>query len=73
MNSPLLMEHPWIALLGWFPPAYLIGLIRTWGNSDYDVVAFEVFFGMAVTVPGFFWWPLNLFNRLRRDKARRLA
>jgi hypothetical protein len=72
VNSPLLMKHPWIALLGWFPPAYLIGLIRTWGNSDYDVVVCDLF-DLTVTVPGFFWWPLNLFGRLRRDKARRLA
>jgi hypothetical protein len=73
MHSPLLLKHPWIALLGWFPPAWLIGLIRLWGNSDYDVVVFEVFFGMEVTVPAVPWWPSNLFRRLRRDRARRGA
>lgn len=72
MHSPLLLKHPWIALLGWFPPAYLIGLIRLWGNSDYDVVVADLF-DLAVTVPGFFWWPSNLFRRLRRDRARRGA
>lgn len=72
MNSPLLQRHPSLALLGFFPPAYLIGVVRTWGNSDYDVVICDLF-DLAVTVPAVPWWPLNLFNRLRRDKARRLA
>lgn len=72
MNSTLLRDHPSLALLGWLPPVYLIGLIRLWGNSDYDVVVCDLL-DLAVTVPGVPWWPLNLFNRLRREKARRLA
>ena len=28
----LLNRHPALALLGWFPPVYLVGIIRNWGK-----------------------------------------
>jgi hypothetical protein len=68
----LLIRHPWIALLGWFPPVWLAGLVRLWGNDDYDVVVADLF-DLAVTVSAVPWWPLNLYGRLRRDAKRRRA
>jgi len=73
MNSPLLLKHPWIALLGWFPPAYLIGLIRTWGQPEYQVTLIDLFdIGVTAGLASL-WWPSRLYSRLRRDKRRRLA
>lgn len=67
----MLDKHPWIALLGWLPPVYLIGLIRVIGNDDYDVVVGDLF-DLAVTIPAIPWWPQNLYNRKRREKERRM-
>ena len=65
----LLRRHPWIALLGWFPPVYLAGVIRTWGQPEYEVTLIDLF-DIGVTVPAAPWWPLSLFNRMRRDRKR---
>lgn len=64
MTNSMLIRHPWIALLGFFPPVYLVGVIRTWNRPEYDVAVFEFFF-LEVTGSACFWWPINLFNRLR--------
>lgn len=64
-----LRKHPWVALLGWLPPAWLIGVVRTWGKDEYDIVVADLF-DLAVTVPGAPVWPVLLYRRLRRDQAR---
>lgn len=68
----LLARHPWVALLGWFPPVYLIGLIRTWGRPGYDVTLIDLF-DIGVSMPSSPWWPCVLFSRLRRDAKRQRA
>jgi hypothetical protein len=65
-----LSRHPWVALLGWLPPVWVIGVIRVWGNPEYEVILIDLF-DIGVTMSAAPWWPLNLFNRKRRDKAGR--
>lgn len=60
-------RHPSIALLGFLPPIWLIGIIRLWGSPLYVVTLFD-FFGFGPAMSSVPWWPLALFNRLRREK-----
>lgn len=52
-------KRPWIALLGWFPPIYLGGLIRNWGKPwcTWD----GGFFPISSPLP-VFWWPTKLYQ-----------
>lgn len=60
----ILARHPRAALLGWFPPVYLI---RTWGRPGYAVTLIDV----GVSMPSSPWWPCVLFARRRRHAAKR--
>jgi hypothetical protein len=68
----LISRHPWVALLGWFPPIYIIGVIRTWGRPEYEVTLIDLF-DIGVTAPAAPWWPLHLFNHKRREREMRRA
>lgn len=56
------MSRPWFALLGWFPPAYIIGLFvnarKPWVHSDWG-------FDIGGNTP-IFWWPTRLYRHRQR-------
>jgi hypothetical protein len=66
----ILREHPWVALLGLFPPFYLIGVIRTWGKPEYDVTLVDLI-DVGISMSAAPWWPINLYRRMRRDRRWR--
>jgi len=57
-------ERPWIALLGWFPPIYLVGLFvhsgKPWVHSDW-------LFDLGGNTP-IFWWPTRLYRYQKRQR-----
>lgn len=56
-------ERPWIALLGWFPPIYLVGLFA---HHNKPWVFTSGWLGGNTPI---FWWP----TRLYRHQQRRLT
>lgn len=63
---PLTERHPWIALLGWFPPVYVAGLFasskKPWVNRDF-------FFGLDDNTPTF-WRPTRLYKHRKWQRSR---
>lgn len=60
-------QHPWVALLGWFPPIYLVGLFanhnKAWVHDNW-LLGF-----MGGNTP-IFWWPTRLYQYQKRRMAR---
>lgn len=56
-------RHPWIALLGWFPPVYFVGLFV---NHDKPWVHHDWLFGVLGGNTPIFWWPTRLYRHLKR-------
>ncbi|HYG83271.1 MAG TPA: hypothetical protein VD907_00135 [Verrucomicrobiae bacterium] len=52
-------RHPWIVLLGFFPPIYVLGVIRYWGRSwcMWD----GGFFPISSPLPTL-WWPIRMYQ-----------
>ncbi len=63
---PLTERHPWIALLGWLPPVYLVGLFansrKPWVHSDW-------LFDIGGNTP-IFWWPTRLYRHRKWQRSR---
>jgi hypothetical protein len=62
----MIYRHPWIALLGWFPIIYPLGVIRNWDKPWCNDGGF---FGIALSFP-VFWWPTKLYRRIKWEKER---
>jgi hypothetical protein len=59
-------RHPWIALLGWFPPFYLSGIIRHW-DKGWVKSQIEIFPSAEVESNfSIFWWPIRLYKEQKR-------
>jgi hypothetical protein len=54
-------KHACVALLGWFPPVYLLGIIRYWGKGW----ATDGGWVMDSPLP-VFWWPTRLYRARKR-------
>lgn len=63
---PLTERHPWIALLGWLPPVYVVGLFanskKPWVHSDW-------LFDIGGNTP-IFWWPTRLYKHRKWRRSR---
>jgi hypothetical protein len=61
-------ERPWLALLGWLPPIYLLGIVRHWGKPWCTTDR------IVLTLPTpVLWWPTRLYKhqRYQRGYSRR--
>lgn len=63
---PITERHPWIALLGWFPPVYVVGLFA---NRKKPWVHREILFDFGTYVP-VFWWPTRLYKHRKWQRSR---
>ena len=57
------MNKPWVALLGWFPPVYVVGLFA---NKDKYWVQDTWLGWMGGNTP-IFWWPTRLYQERKRQ------
>lgn len=54
-------RHPGLALLGWFPPVYLLGIIRCWGQPWCTS-----YYGDWISIENpwpALWWPTRLYRQ----------
>ncbi|MDO3312488.1 Uncharacterised protein [Mycobacteroides abscessus subsp. abscessus] len=63
---PLTERHPWIALLGWLPPVYVVGLFA---NSKKPWVHGDWLFDIGGNTP-IFWWPTRLYKHRKWQRSR---
>jgi hypothetical protein len=57
-------KHPWLALLGFFPVFYVLGVVRFWGKPwcTWD----GGFFPISSPLPTL-WWPVKLYQYRKRN------
>lgn len=61
----LLRRWPKLALVGWFPLIYVLGLIRLLGTEDAKYQA-SGFMPVLNSVP-VLWWPKRLYEYYKRN------
>lgn len=59
----MMVERPWVALLGWIPPVYVAGLFA---NTNKYWVQDPWLFGFMGGNTPIWWWPTRLYQERKR-------
>lgn len=62
----VVQKHPWVALLGWLPPVYIIGFIRCFGKT-WCTTTNDWF--LASSPHPILWWPHCLYTAAKDGRS----